>query len=228
MASGAPAARTWPRCSATSKAVPALCGCSVAPGSAWWPQPLAKAMPRAWHGHARTPSGAVPRHAKHSPGCTWHCRTAPSHARPHRAMPSRSEPNPAAPGRLCQAARCRRRARGTCPLLPAEGRRGRRAPGAGAHPHAGRSLRLGARQLGLPRQAAGNGPGATGCGAAPAAAEQARPAGQAAAAPETGSRAVPTARDAGATEILCPPPLLPVPTLRCPPLRTLRCSPGPR
>lgn len=147
--------------------------------------------------------------AKPSHGGRWHVALAiaePHEATLSHARPIRTEARPRRAG-LCQAPLCRRRAWGTCPLLPVEGRRGRRPPGTGAHPRAGHSLRLGGRQLGLPRQAAGNGPGATGCGAAPAAAEQARPAGQAAAAPETGSRAAPTARDAGAgAERPWPPP----------------------
>lgn len=118
------------------------------------------------------------------------CQALLSHARP-------IHPKPIVP---CQATLCRRQAGvGDVPPLAHGGAARPTAPGTGAHPQAGRSLRLGGCQLGLPRQAAGNGPGATGCGAAPAAAEQAQPAWQAAAAPETGSQAVPTAWDAGAS-----------------------------
>lgn len=127
---------------------------------------------------------------------TWHWPSL-SHARQRRAVSGPSTPNP--PRRAKPHCAVGRRAWGTCPLLPTEGRRGRRPPAQGPIPKPAAPCALGGGQLGLPRQAAGNGPGATGCGAAPAAAEQARPARQAAATPETGSQAVPAARDAGAS-----------------------------
>lgn len=129
-------------------------------------------------------------------GGMWHW-TSPSRTRPRSAAPGPSKLNPTTPCRPVPSHAVPSAGAGDVPPLACGGAVRPAAPGAGAHPRAGRSLRLGGRQLGLPRQAAGNGPGATGCGAAPAAAEQARPAGQAAAAPETGSRAVPTARDDG-------------------------------
>lgn len=137
-------------------------------------------------------------HAKPSLGGQWHVALAI--AKPCQATLSRARPIHPKPTMLCQATLCRRQV-GVGDVHPlAHGGAARpTAPGTGAHPQAGHSLRLGGCQLGLPRQAAGNGPGATGCGAAPAAAEQAQPAWQAAATPETGSQAVPTAWDAGAS-----------------------------
>lgn len=120
------------------------------------------------------------------PNCTTeHSRAEPNRAAGHRrAVPScahlhgdgtgrvgsgRADPNRSPAPRPCQAARCRRRAGGTCPLLPAEGRRGRRPPAQEPIPIPAPAAPCAwvLAKLGLPRQAAGNGPGATGCGAAP-------------------------------------------------------------
>lgn len=100
-----------------------LGGPAAAPPAAWGRQGLA-------HGGTAT-SGAAGAEARRArpgqpEGGTRH--------RTRRAVPGPSELNPLRRAGLCQATLCRRRAQGTCPLLPAEGRRGRRPPAQGPIP----------------------------------------------------------------------------------------------